>query len=87
MADNGCGIPPELRPSVFEPLVSTKTRTGTGLGLWVAEGIVRKHRGHIAFRSISTPTNHGTTFSLFLPFGGIQPSSDPVRAIPESSRS
>ncbi|MGA2886743.1 MAG: PAS domain S-box protein [Terracidiphilus sp.] len=73
VADNGCGIPHALRHRVFEPFVSTKTITGTGLGLWVAEGIVRNHRGQIAFRSNSTQTNHGTTFSLFFPFDGVSP--------------
>jgi PAS domain S-box-containing protein len=71
VADSGCGIPYDIRRSVFEPFVSTKTTTGTGLGLWVAEGIVRKHNGHITFRSRSGQVNHGTTFSLFLPFDGV----------------
>ena len=67
VADNGQGIPQELRDKVFEPFVSTKENVGTGLGLWVAEGIIKKHSGRISFRSSTDPVRHGTVFSLFLP--------------------
>jgi PAS domain S-box-containing protein len=78
VADSGSGIPQELRASVFEPFVSTKKTTGTGLGLWVTEGIVRKHGGRIAFRSKAGPADHGTTFSIFFPFGGVNPRGNPA---------
>jgi signal transduction histidine kinase len=67
MADTGQGIPAELRQRMFEPFVSTKESTGTGLGLWVSEGIVRKHNGRIALRSRTEPPT-GTVFGMFLPF-------------------
>ncbi len=73
IADTGDGIAPDLRKRVFEPFVSTKDTTGTGLGLWVTEGIVRKHNGRITMRSRTGPAQHGTVFSLFLPFGGVTP--------------
>ena len=67
VADTGEGIPVELRKTVFEPFVSTKENTGTGLGLWVTDGIINKHHGKIALRSSTGPKRHGTVFSLFLP--------------------
>ncbi len=47
--DEGPGPPPELRMIVFEPFVTTKSRgrAGTGLGLYIACGIVRDHGGTI----------------------------------------
>jgi PAS domain S-box-containing protein len=73
VADNGSGISRDLKRRVFEPFVSTKKFTGTGLGLWVTEGIVRKHGGRIAFRSTAMQDHHGTVFSLFFPFSGVSP--------------
>ena len=67
VADNGCGIPAELRDRVFEPFYTTKQDSGTGLGLWLSEGIVRKHGGEIRMRSCTRPGQSGTVFSIFLP--------------------
>ena len=58
---------------VFQPFVTTKEATGTGLGLWVVEGIVQKHRGCITLRSSTRSQQHGTAFSMFFPFEGLQP--------------
>lgn len=80
IGDTGHGIPPGLRDRVFEPFVSTKEATGTGLGLWVAEAIIRKHDGHIAMRSRTGAAQHGTVFSLFFPFGGVPPVDHPKPA-------
>jgi two-component system sensor histidine kinase HupT/HoxJ len=47
--DNGRGIPPDVLPEIFDAFVSTRLDArGTGLGLTVAEGIVRQHGGTIA---------------------------------------
>ena len=47
--DDGPGIPSEILPDVFEAFVTTRLDArGTGLGLTVAEGIVRQHGGSIA---------------------------------------
>lgn len=67
VADNGPGISEEHRSHVFEPFFTTKGERGTGLGLWVSEGIVRKHGGTIRVRSTDRPGRHGTCFSIFLP--------------------
>src|SRR5439155_1422812 len=40
IADNGPGISGEDRRRIFEPFFTTKGEKGTGLGLWVAKGIV-----------------------------------------------
>lgn len=67
IADSGSGIPPEIKNRLFEPFISSKGETGTGLGLWVSSEIVRKHGGTIKFKSSSLPSATGTVFSIFLP--------------------
>jgi PAS domain S-box-containing protein len=66
--DNGSGIRPGDRQHIFEPFFTTKGENGTGLGLWVSLGIVRKHGGSIRVRSSVRPGKSGTSFSIFLPF-------------------
>lgn len=46
VADNGCGLAPEIRTKIFEPYFSTK-ENGTGLGLSIVSQIVEDHRGYI----------------------------------------
>ena len=67
VADNGSGIPAESLPRIFEPFYSTKKDSGTGLGLWVSQGIVEKHKGSIHVRSRVNGGRSGTVFSVFLP--------------------
>jgi signal transduction histidine kinase len=64
VADNGTGIPKELRRSMFEPFVTTKGEKGTGLGLWIVKGIVENHAGRIQVRST---VGRGTIFKLSFP--------------------
>ena len=64
VADNGSGIPPEIRATMFDPFVSTKGEKGTGLGLWIVKGIVESHSGRIQVRSI---VGKGTIFKLIFP--------------------
>jgi PAS domain S-box-containing protein len=65
-ADNGTGIPAELQGQIFEPFMTTKASSGTGLGLWVSAGIVQKHRGRFSLRS---KVGQGTVFSVWFPLG------------------
>jgi signal transduction histidine kinase len=67
VADNGSGMDPATQRSLFEPFFTTKPATGTGLGLWVSEEIVRNHRGSIRVRSSQAPGRSGTTFAVFFP--------------------
>ena len=67
IADSGAGISPEIKSRLFEPFVSSKGDTGTGLGLWVSSEIIRKHGGTIRFKTSSSPPSTGTVFSIFLP--------------------
>jgi C4-dicarboxylate-specific signal transduction histidine kinase len=67
IGDSGSGISPEIKSRLFEPFVSSKGETGTGLGLWVSSEIIRKHGGTIRFKSSSSPPATGTVFSIFLP--------------------
>jgi signal transduction histidine kinase len=46
--DEGPGIPPELRDSLFKPFVSSKGEGGMGMGLYMAKLIVDSHQGEIA---------------------------------------
>ena len=70
VADSGSGISPVNKPKIFEPLYTTKTETGTGLGLWLSKDIVQSHRGSISVRSGGWPgPNCKTAFSVFLPVG------------------
>lgn len=62
IADDGRGVAPELAEQIFVPLVSGRA-DGTGLGLPLAQQIVREHGGALLFRS--SPGN--TVFSLLLP--------------------
>lgn len=62
--DDGPGVPPELRSSIFYPLVTGRTQ-GSGLGLAVAQDVAIRHQGLIEFES--EPGR--TVFSLLLPLG------------------
>jgi len=66
--DTGSGIPEENIKKVFDPFFTTKDKTkGTGLGLAVSYGIIKKHGGDIEVRSIA---EKGSTFIVRLPLYG-----------------
>jgi len=69
VADSGIGMSPEVCARIFEAFFTTKDATGTGLGLWVSQEIVDKHRGELRVRSriASGQSGSGTVFQLFLP--------------------
>ena len=68
--DNGCGIPADKLPRIFESFYTTKSgpdasgKGGTGLGLSMCRDIIEAHHGRI--RVDSTP-GKGTAFTLKLP--------------------
>jgi signal transduction histidine kinase len=66
IADDGPGIPPDVREKIFTPFFTTKAR-GSGLGLPTAKRLVEAHRGSI---TIACPTAGGTIVTVELPGGG-----------------
>ncbi|HWO56355.1 MAG TPA: hybrid sensor histidine kinase/response regulator [bacterium] len=64
VSDNGGGIPPEIRDTLFMPFVTYGKSQGTGLGLAIVRQIVESHGGTVTF---VTEECVGTTFRLFFP--------------------
>ncbi len=64
--DRGNGIPEEALGELFKPFFTTKGERGTGLGLWISQGIITKHGGALSLESSVDPEHHGTTVSVFL---------------------
>jgi signal transduction histidine kinase len=67
IADTGSGIPANVLPMIFEPFVTTKGETGTGLGLWVTSEILKKNGWTIRVRSSRGPGRSGTVFAITMP--------------------
>ena len=72
VSDTGVGIPDRNKPQIFDPFFTTKkVGEGTGLGLSLCYGIVKKYGGKMSFTSRSAedepdrPT--GTTFVVSMP--------------------
>jgi signal transduction histidine kinase len=74
--DNGPGVSHELRERIFDPFFTTKGAVhGVGLGLFVAEGLVRSAGGRIA---VGTSRLGGAAFRIELPLA--RPTVDEVTA-------
>jgi PAS domain S-box-containing protein len=68
VADNGCGMKPEVQRRIFEPFFTTKpVGQGTGLGLSLSFSIVQKHGGRIELQSAP---GEGTRFKVWVPAAG-----------------
>jgi signal transduction histidine kinase len=67
IADDGPGIPAEIRDRIFDPFFTTKrVGEGTGLGLEIVQRLVARHEGEIDVRT----GPEGTEFRVCLPMGG-----------------
>jgi signal transduction histidine kinase len=65
VTDDGPGIPPDIRPRVFEPYVTTRrVGEGMGLGLAISKKILLDHGGDL---EVLASSGAGTTFRLTLP--------------------
>ena len=69
VSDTGCGISPENRDMIFERLAQVKStaegsRSGLGLGLFIAKELVSRHGGRIW---VESQLGHGSTFYFTLP--------------------
>ncbi len=65
VADNGCGIPPDVMEHVFEPFFTTKdVGQGTGLGLAMVHGLAQQSGGGA---TISSEPGKGTVVELYFP--------------------
>lgn len=63
--DDGCGIPADILPHIFEPFLTTKeSGHGVGLGLAISHSIIERHHGTI---EVHSEPGRGTTFKITLP--------------------
>ncbi len=70
ISDTGCGIEEAMQDKIFDPFFSTKKKgQGTGLGLAVVHGIIKKHEGEIR---ITSKVGVGTTVHVYLAAAGEQ---------------
>jgi len=80
--DTGCGMPDEVRWRVLEPFFTTKGLRGTGLGLAVSWGIVKRHGGTI---EIESTVGVGSIFVIRLPVGGEEPAAEAPEQVRRSA--
>jgi signal transduction histidine kinase/FixJ family two-component response regulator len=64
IADSGTGMTPEVKSRLFDPFFTTKGKGGTGMGMAVSFGIIRRHNGSI---DVESEPGRGTTFRISLP--------------------
>lgn len=84
VADNGPGMPEDVKARLFTPFFTTKTGTGTGLGLVVCDQIVRSFGGRI---EVESQVGSGTTFRVLLPAAHAAPTPATLEAPPPSASS
>ena len=66
VSDNGPGLPPKAQEHLFQPFQGNVRKGGVGLGLAIAQELVRGHGGQL---TLETTRDTGTTFVIELPRG------------------
>ena len=84
VSDTGCGISPENREMVFDRLAQIKSgsaasRSGLGLGLFIARELVSRHGGRIW---VESQQGHGSTFYFTLPVFSLAKLCSPIFTVP-----
>lgn len=65
ITDYGCGMSKDVQDKLFNEMITTKGKNGTGLGLFMSYSTIKAHfNGNITFKS---KEGEGTTFSIILP--------------------
>lgn len=63
--DHGCGMTKEVQDKLFNTMITSKGKNGTGLGMFMSYSTIKGHfNGDITFE---TEVNKGTTFNVILP--------------------
>jgi signal transduction histidine kinase len=85
VADDGPGVPPELRPRIFERFVSaTGDRGGsTGLGLAIVRAVAQAHGGEVELEN----TPRGASFVVRMPLSGASAGAEPAADVPAEAGS
>ena len=78
VTDTGVGMTEEVRQRCLEPFFSTKGERGTGLGLGVADGIIKRHGGSI---SVESELGKGTSITLRLPISSAHTAVGPDEVV------
>ncbi|MDQ6987699.1 MAG: ATP-binding protein [Mariprofundaceae bacterium] len=78
VVDNGCGIDNAAQPRIFDPFFTTKeVGEGSGLGLSMVYGAVKRHHGFI---HVQSREDEGTNFYIYLPVSGMPRSEEELLA-------
>jgi len=80
IADTGAGMSPDVQMRCLEPLFTTKGEKGTGMGLAMVYGTVKRHGGSI---SLESEPGKGSTFHLYFPCESASPREKVEDALPE----